>query len=150
MKISVAKILAISTFCIAVFGCKKNDNKGKFALKLVEVSGTVFKNRDQVTFKFETNHAQSEIVNDSLFMRKKFFTCPKSFDLSKIAIPEYTSTADLPANYELTFKYGDNIDYAAACESGNRTDSLIYTFWLKDKNGNLTDSIDSPKIIIQK
>lgn len=82
MKISVTKILLVATLCSFVFGCKKNDSKGKFNLKLVEVSGTVFKNRDQVSFKFEVNHSNSETVNDSLFMRKKFITCPKSFGLS--------------------------------------------------------------------
>jgi hypothetical protein len=83
-------------------------------------------------------------------VRRKFITCPNSNGLDAISVPEYVSTANVVTNYELKFAFGDNISYATQCNQGTRTDSLYYTFWLKDKNGVLSDSVTSPKIIIKK
>lgn len=145
-----AKILVAITCCVLVFGCKKNDNKGKFGLNLIDVNGTTFKNNETIIFNLEINHPNTETINDKLFIRRKFFTCPNSNGLDSIAVPEYVSTADLVASYEVKFVIGSNSTYASPCSNGNRTDSLYYTFWLKDKNGNLTDSVTSPKIILKK
>jgi hypothetical protein len=151
MKNMTAKILIAVTFCVLVFGCKKNDNKGKFGLKLLDVNGTTFNDKGTIIFNFEINHPATETINDKLFIRRKFFTCPNSNSLDSVDVPEYISTADLPINYELKFEFnGKSGVFSRLCSNGAKTDSLFFTFWLKDKFGNLTDSVTSPKIILKK
>ncbi len=154
MKSLSAKILTVAAICLIVFSCKKNDNKGKLGLILKDVNSTTFKNNEVVIFNFEINHPVTETVNDSLFIRRKFITCEYSNSLTAELVPQYTSTANIAANYELQFLLGSggyqNICTPSATNTNERTDSLYYTFWIKDKNGVLSDSVTSPKIILKK
>jgi hypothetical protein len=153
MKNLFAKILTVSAFCVLVFGCKKSDSKGKLYLSLKSVNGKVFNNLDPVVFIFEFSHPKSEDVSDKLLVKRKFVNCTSSPTFDTISIPEFTSTADFIGTFEFAFRNGDATKAANPCyqpPSGYKTDSLTYTFWLQDKDGNKTDSVVSPQITLKK
>ncbi|MCX6210446.1 MAG: hypothetical protein NTZ59_13350 [Bacteroidetes bacterium] len=153
MKSKVAKILSVAAILLFVLGCKKNDGKGKLYLNLKSVNGNSFVSGDNVVFSFEFNHPTTGETKDTLIIRTKFFTCSNSNVTAKQVLPTFTSTADYPGNFDLAFKIGGGGSYTNPCNIVNtnnyRKDSLIYTFWLKDKDGNLSDSVSSDKIILK-
>ena len=153
MKNLSAKILTVSAFCLVVFGCKKNDGKGRLYLSLKSVNKTTFVKLDDIHFEFEFSHPISESINDSLFVRREFFTCPYfNADTPKpIAIPQFTSTADYIGIFDYKYQYGNGILGCSTGQNGqNQTDSAYFYFCLKDKNGVLSDTVRSPKIILNK
>lgn len=152
MKRIFSYIIIVAVAFLGLNSCKKNDDKGKLNIALVSVNKTTLNNNEVLSFIFEINHPTSELTQDTIYMRRKFFTCPSSSGLSKIVVPEYTSTANQAIEYDITFKLGTG-DYKNICLIGgttSKTDSLVYTFWLVDKNGNASDSVTSPKIILKR
>ncbi len=152
MKNLFAKVLTASAFCLLVFGCKKNAGSGRLYLSLKSVNGKVFNNLDPVVFTFEFSHPKSEDVSDKLLVKRKFVNCTNSPTFDTINIPEFTSTADVLGSLEFAFRNGDASAAANPCleTSGYKTDSLTYTFWLQDKDGNKSDSVVSPRITLKK
>ncbi len=151
MKNLFAKVLTASAFCVLVFGCKKNAGSGRLYLNLKSVSSTVFNPNDNIHFSFEFSHPNTETVNDTLIIRRQFFTCPYfSADTPKaLIVPEFVSTADALSDLDYQYLYGNGI---LGCSNGtnSRTDSAYFYFTLKDKNGNLSETVKSPKIILKK
>lgn len=157
MKNNFAKIIYVFAFVALMLGCKKNDGKGRFYLTLKDFTGTTL-NANQATIveaTFEFNHTESEDVADILFIKKTFFTCTASNTLDSMAMPAYTSTSNDLGEFTLQFKAPNGSgNYTSPClvsgSSNYRTDSLVYSFWLKDKNGNFSDTAYSPKIIYKR
>lgn len=152
MKNNVAKILSAFAFMLIVFGCKKNDSKGKLYLNLKDVNGSVFNNQQIVIFNFEFSHPDNEITNDRLLLKRKFVNCTTPQNIDTIELPEYTATKDYIGTFELAFKNGSGASYANPCFQNNnyKTDSLTYTFWLLDKNNVKSDSVVSPRITLKR
>lgn len=153
MKSLAAKILGVIAISVIVFGCKKNDNKGKLGLTLSSVNATTFNKGDAVNFIFEFNHPISGNTNDTLLVKRRFLTCPYiNVDSFKYIVPAFYVTANVVGTFELNFNYGAGGSFNG-CENGinpSRTDSLYYTFVLIDKDRNRSDSVVSPKIILKK
>ncbi len=152
MKSNAAKILGAIAIMVFVFGCKKNDGKGKFYLSLKDLSNTKYKTNEVIPFEFEFSHPDNEIQNDTLFYYRVFYTCPYvTKDATyKNPLPEFTATKDYIGN--VTFNYAVTGATQGPCNNGTnfRTDSCHFYFWLKNKNGLTTDTIKSQKIILLK
>lgn len=153
MKSLTAKILTVIAITTIVFGCKKNDNKGKLGLTFKSVNATTFEKGDAVNFVFEFNHPESGTVNDTILVKRRFLTCPFiHIDSFKYVVPEFYAVANIVGDYEVNFNYGSGGSFNG-CDNGGasaRTDSMFYTFILIDKNRNRSDSVVSPKIILKK
>ncbi len=148
-----AKILTVIVICLVVLGCKKNDGKGRLYLNLKSVNKTTFIKLDNINFEFEFSHPTSEFVMDTLFIRREFFSCPYfNADTPKpIVMPQFTSTADYIGIFDYKYQYGNGIQGCYTGKPGeNLTDSVYFYFCLKDKNGVLSDTVKSPKIILRK
>lgn len=150
MKAKLLSITAVLFFGLLLTACKKDPNGPKIGLKLKSVNGTDFKMGDRLVFKFEFTPKTNEA--DSLFVVRKFFTCAfyPTADTLAFQFPDFPDqgTADL----EYAFVYGSGGFFYDGCYNGvsvRRTDSLNYSFWVKDKNGNVSDTIRSPKIILR-
>lgn len=149
----MAKILVAATFCLLVFGCKKNDNKGKLGLAFKSLNATTFNKGDAISFVFEFNHPESGNTNDTLLVKRRFLTCPYiNIDSFRYIVPPFYAAANMVGNYEVNFNYGSGGSYNG-CDQGGanaKTDSMYYTFILIDKDRNRSDSVVSPKIILKK
>jgi hypothetical protein len=153
MKSLSAKILSVIAISVIVFGCKKNDNKGKLGLTLTSVNATTFNKGDAVKFVFQFNHPTSGDTNDTILVKRRFLSCPFiNVDSFKYVVPKFYVVANIVGNFELNFNYGSGGSYNGCDKAGAnaRTDSLYYTFVLIDKENNRSDSVLSPKIILKK
>ncbi|MBS4042869.1 MAG: hypothetical protein KGZ59_03550 [Chitinophagaceae bacterium] len=152
MKSSFAKILSLIVISAIVFSCTKNDIKDKLGLNFVSVNKTTFNTSEFVNFKFNFNHPTSGTANDTLLVKRRFLSCQYiNKDSFKYVVPEFYATANTLGTFEFNFQYGAGGSYNG-CTNGivSRTDSLYYTFILIDKQNNRSDSVLSPKIILNK
>lgn len=147
-----AKILILLLFTLVINACSKEVNGGKPQLSFGDVNGTTFALNSTISFNLILKDAVTSITDDTLFIARKFYTCPYiSKDTIYYKIPAYNGVKNQKATIEYTFQYGSGGSYNGCINSvGNalRTDSLNYYFWVKDANGNTSDTVMSPKIIL--
>lgn len=146
-----AKILTITAgffFFVMISACKKETAGAKISLKLKSVNGSSFKTGETISFVFE--FIPKTTSNDTLFIARKFYTCPFiTKDTSVFLFPEWDNNSKGELTYAYTLGSGGTFNGCVSNTGFNRTDSLNYFFWVKDKNGNVSDTIASPKIILR-
>jgi hypothetical protein len=147
-----AKILILLVITFIVNACSKNADSVKPELSFGSVNGTTFRLNTTIAFVLTLKSAITGSTKDTLFIARKFFTCPFiTTDTTFYPIPEYNGIKNQKATIEYTFQYGAGGKFNGCINnagSASRTDSLNYFFWVKDSNGNTSDTIKSPKIIL--
>jgi hypothetical protein len=153
-----AKLLSISALFLILLavGCEKNGSGPAISLKLKSLNATEFHRNDKVVFKFDFTPASAE--EDTLFVKRKFYSCAFSIvindSLSYFKFPEYTVGGKGELEYSFIYASsgaGGGGTFFDGCFNGataRRTDSVQYTFWVKDKDGKVSDTVQSPKIIL--
>jgi hypothetical protein len=149
-----AKLLSIASalfFILLVAACKKETAGAKINLKFKDVNGTSFNRFSTITFRFDYTAKDTEA--DTLFIVRKFYTCPffSKPDTFHFDFPAFE--AKTKGTLEYSFVYSGGGQAFEGCFNGSttrRTDSLNYYFWVKDKSGNISDTVVSPKIILLK
>ena len=147
MKAKVATITA-ALFFIVLIACEKDSNGPKIVFKLKSLNATTFKQGETVKFIFEFTPKTTE--KDTMFVARKFFTCSGTpNDTLKSPFPAFDNNTK--GELEYSFVYGSG-GFFNGCLIGSttKTDSLTYKFWIKDADGNVSDTITSPKIILLK
>jgi hypothetical protein len=145
------KILIAVLISLVIYGCSKNDSS-KPSLSLKSVNGTTFNTNDNITFTFNFTVIKGGPVNDTLFIARKFLSCPYiSTDTTYFVAPGFTATSNQKANltYSYVYNSGGAFNGCSDYNGHSRTDSVYFYFWLKDKDGNASDTIQSPKIILE-
>jgi hypothetical protein len=152
-----AKILILLLITLVINACSKEVNGGKPQLSFGSVSATTIRLNERISFNLTLKNFSSRVASDTLFIARKFYTCPfVSKDTAFYKIPTYNSIKNQEATIEYTFTYGGDQTTSGpffnGCQNssglGLRTDSLNYFFWVKDSNGNTSDTVMSPKIIL--
>jgi len=149
MKAKLLSITAALFFIIAIWACNKDSAGPKINFSLKSVNATTFSQGQ--TLKFTFSFTPKTTANDTLFVARKFITCPYiTTDTTKFSFPEWDNTAKGELIY--SFQYGGGGIYNGCVSNTGftRTDSLNYFFWVKDKDGNVSDTVMSPKIILLK
>ncbi len=138
-------------FIVFLAGCKKDPAGPKIGFTLKSVNGTSFTLNEAVVFKFDFTPKTEKA--DTLFVVRRFYTCafiPKP-DTLTLEFPEFPNNGK--AELEYSFVLGQGGFFNDMCYNGSavrRTDSLNYVFWVKDKEGNISDTVVSPKIILRR
>lgn len=150
MRTKLLSIAAASLFILFSAGCKKDPTGPQIGLSLKEVNGTSFKPGDRIKFTFEFTPKTTD--SDTLFISRKFYTCPFiTTDTSKFTFPEWDNNTKGELIYEFQYGTGGFFNGCINNITGlTRTDSLHYAFWVKDKDGNVSDTVRSPKIILNR
>ena len=149
MNTKVVSITAALIFIGLVIACKKNSAGPKISFKFKSLNATTFSAGQLVDFRFE--FTPKTVKNDTLFVTRHFYTCTGFIpDTLKQAFPpdyDNSNTGEL----QFAFQYNSG-GFKNGCRVGSspKTDSLNYRFWIKDGNGNVSDTIVSPKIILLK
>lgn len=152
-----AKILILLLITLVINACSKEVNGGKPQLSFGSANATTFRPNERISFNLNLKYFSSGIKKDTLFVARKFYTCPfVNKDTSFFEIPEYNGVKNQNATIEYTFTYGGDQTTSGSffngCQNssglGLRTDSLNYFFWVKDAFGNTSDTVMSPKIIL--
>jgi len=157
-----AKIALLLVLAIIVNSCNKSQFGTRPTLSLVSVSTTRLENTgDQLFFTFNFTDKQGEV--DTLFMKRSSLVCSDTantgFMLANIydtlIIPNYTPTSYQKGQITVSCVYsgsGDfiNLNSCLNAVGAAKTDTSYFLFCLKDHNGNLSDTVKSPKITIVK
>lgn len=147
------KILIAALIFLVIYGCSKSSSTTKPGLSLKSLNGTSFAAGSTVNFSFNFTVPQGGTVTDTLYILRKYFSCPyKAFDSAYFIVPTFTATSDQKAvmNYSYITQSGGFYNGCVDNFGNTRTDSVYFFFWLKDKNGNKSDTLKSPKITLLK
>jgi hypothetical protein len=154
----MSKILYTILMLSIVFGCSKTGNDSKPTLTYLGVSNKTFATNKQVSFNFEFTNPITETAKDTLIVTRKFFTCPYFTLLhDTVPLPSYENTANITNTFDYSFRYNGGNFYANGCYdtandpvTSKRTDTIVYSFFIKDKHGNKSNVVVSDKILALK
>jgi len=146
MKAKVLIVLLIGV--ITIYACKKTSTTDRPTLTFKNVNDTVFSQNKQIIFDFDFTHKTTQEITDTLVIKEVFFNCNPVTD--SFPLPVYTVVANQKNALEYKYTYGSGGVYNGCLNSNGNpvTDSVYYYFWLKDKYGNVSDTVRSPKIIL--
>jgi len=142
-----AKLLSISAVLLFIvfIGCKKNADGPKIGLEFKDVNATSFAKNDLVKFSFNFT-PKNEKATHTLFIARKFTTCPYiTTDTSRFNLPAFENTGKGELLY--SFNYGQQGFLACANSNGQSAkESVSYSFWVKDTDGNISDTVRATKV----
>ncbi len=151
-----AKLLFLAIPLLILWACKKEkaSSKPNITLKTVKVQGVSSASGIGTIIDIDIDILDKEgDVRDSVFIKK--------IDAAKIPcggnsknlfynIPSYPNSTNQTVTFRLKFATLNIPDYAllsgAACSP--RKDTSIFQFWVKDKAGNLSDTVTTEAIAI--
>ncbi len=146
------KILIATLFFLVIYGCSKNDSS-KPGLSLKSLNGTSFSPGSTISFSFNFTVPKGGNVTDTLFITRQFTSCPyKSSDSAIFPVTQFTAISNQKATMDYSYVYQSGGFYNGCIDNfGNtKTDSVYFFFYLRDKDGNTSDTLKSPKIILSK
>ncbi len=142
-----AKLLSISAVLLVIIfiACRKKNDGPKIGLDFKNVNSTSFAPNDLVQYKFKFTPKNDKALH-TLFIARKFTTCPfKMTDTSSFNLPAFEDSGNGELVY--SFTYGQAGFLACANSNGQSAkDSVAYSFWIKDADGNISDTVRTPKV----
>ena len=146
--------------CFIIFlaaSCGKDKFSDKPMLKLKSVSSDYIPKGGAVQIRFEYTDAQGDIGGMPLHVQKlsSSFPCAdNSKDPTFIDSANYLIPADLPPSSNQKGEIVITWEYfqlqPIPCSSLDTLEEATFKFWLKDKAGNISDTITVPPITIEK
>ena len=125
--------------------CSKDTYNTTPNLTFKSVNGTIFPQGSQLQFKFDVTDKEGDI-QDTMWLEKISYTCGEDGHiLSPNTVPNFSARKDLKADIEIDVTYGVDL---SGCP--NRDDSCYFRFWIKDKGGHVSDTVQSPTIKLLK
>ncbi len=142
-------ILCVVAIVLTV-SCTKDKFTSKPQLFFKSVNTTVLPNRSILTFSLQFTDREGD-VGDTLFINRNSKICPNSVNKNLTTlIPKFPTTSFQDGVFELNFAYNiSNAGYPIINSCSNRSDTSIFRFWIKDKAGNISDTLNSPAIVFQ-
>ena len=135
-------ILALGVF----FACKKDLYESSPKLKLKNVSSTVVPRDGDLQITLRLTDKEGDF-NDTIWVKKTTTSCIKSnsYDSLSYSIPQETPrTKNFDGDILISFPY---FKTSPQC---NFNDTVTYKIWMWDKQGNQSDTVITPSIIIIK
>lgn len=145
MKAKLLSISAVLLFIVFV-ACEKKNTGPKIGFEFKNVNATSFAKNDLVKFSFDFT-PKNQKATHTLYVARKFKTCPFiTTDTSKFNLPSFENTGKGELIY--SFNYGVSLVYSACANANGQSakDSVAYTFWVKDTDGNISDTIRPAKV----
>jgi hypothetical protein len=132
---------------IILLSCGKEKILSKPQLKVIGLSGTQVPVQSdfQITLRLTDKEAD---FNDTLWIMKTTTKCALSdgTDSTKFRLPELTPrTKNFDKKILVTLYY--STDLQPRC---NRNDTVVFSFWIKDQAGNVSDTAKTSPIIIYR
>lgn len=152
-------LIVLIAVCVLMATCSKDKYTTKPQLELKSVNGTSFSDFSDIKFQFTVTDKEGDI-QDTMWVQKVSLVCN---DLSNPSdsinqlptpylVPDFTETKNLKVELDVNYTVGTNAGTyppISRC-SDQRNDSLYFRFWLKDKAGNVSDTVTSETITLQK
>jgi hypothetical protein len=140
--------LAIFALCI-LFACSKNTYNTKPTIKIKSISGNFFGFGQGLNMELEVTDKEGD-VTDSLYIRKvrvnkRITETLKGRDTLRFKIPDAPNASDGIVAVSLDYN-----NHLVTARTPIENDSIIFKIALKDKARNVSDTITSELIVVQR
>ncbi len=148
-------LLALAALVVIVIACNKDNYQTKPSLKLKSLSGENLAVNSPLYVVFEFTDKEGD-VNDTLYVRKLRLNkrvVPTLRDSFRLKVPDFPKNSKGTISFQMDYQ-----NYLISAQnpptSGNppkaEPDTLIMKFVLKDKAGNVSDTVTTGQIIIAR
>lgn len=147
-------LIASIALCVLIAACSKDKYTTKPKLELKSVSGKDFPSKAVLNFQFTVTDKEGDIQN-TLWVQKVSLLSICNDTTSwpgAYQVPDFSSTKNLKVEMDVNYCYncGNDSPYPIISGCPQRDDSCYFKFWLKDKAGNVSDTVTSPTIVLLK
>jgi hypothetical protein len=139
---STATMLLLALLCQS---CGKDSIQSRPRLTLKEVSSTTVPAFGNLQIVLRLTDKEGDF-RDAIYVRKLTTRCPSSnfLDSQLYRIPaDVPRTANFDGEVVLSFTYPFELQ-----PSCTRPDTAVFSFWVRDAKGNISDTAKTPPIII--
>ena len=147
MKIKLLTTFLITLGCIT---CSKDSFNTKPTLEFDSVNGSVFAQPSVVTFKMQCTDKEGDVV-DTIWVQRisKVAACGSLSRIDSFPIPDFNPPKNVKADFYFTYNYGSIFPpNLAACSQAD--DTSFFRFWMHDKAQHISDTVQSPDIVLLK
>jgi hypothetical protein len=145
------RLILILATAIIIFSCTKDKFTTKPQLKYKSVNTTTVSGNQEIRIRFDLTDKEGDFTS-FLGVKKTVKGCPLSnfIDSTKYFIPaDFLSSKEKEGEVVVTFDKSIRGSNACSLPGGaTRPDTTVYSFWTKDKAGNVSDTAYSATIII--
>jgi hypothetical protein len=137
--------LLIGTLVFLLLACGKDNIETRPRLTLKSVSSTVIPQGSDLQVRFRLTDKQGDFY-DTIWVQKITTRCPSSNFADSILyrVPsDVPKTSNFDADVLITFQYA--VALQPRC---TRNDTAVFNIWMKDEEGNKSDTVRTEPIII--
>lgn len=154
-----AKLSILALSLLIIFGCNKDKYQTRPQLKLISSRVGILtvdggSSGSAVEFEMEVTDKEGD-VKDSLYIDKKdaaTIPCPDNSLSTPLSykIPDYPSGKNQKVLIRVRFATINALGYGLLGGAGclPARDTSVFRFWVKDKAGNLSDTITTESIVL--
>lgn len=150
------KLLILALIVVAAFiTCTKNSYNTTPTLKFLSVNSTVIPQQSSLNFQLQCTDKEGDVV-DTIWIERvsKVSGCSYLSRIDSFAIPDFNPPKNVKAEFDFDYNYASNIPpNLAGCTVGNNestTDTSYFRFWMHDRAQHVSDTVQSPDIILLK
>jgi hypothetical protein len=143
----MGKNLVLASLLFMILSCEKDNFQSKPQLTLKSVSSTVVPVQGDLQIILRLTDKEGDFV-DTVWVQKITSRCPASNfrDSLLYRIPSETPrTKNFDGEVVLSFTYAFELQPRCI-----RADTAVFSFWMKDREGNRSDTARTPPIIIER
>lgn len=136
-------------FALTTIACGKDEFNTKPALEFLKAGSYDVSQGDYMGFDLKVTDKEGDI-SDSIWIRAFTRRCPNSALTIPYQVPEVPQKSNLDAEINITYLVGI-IDPSAPIWNLNLcpgVDTTIFQFWIRDKAGNISDTIEIDEPIL--
>lgn len=157
MKKYMRALLFVFFSMLIIASCSKDKFSDKPMLKLTSVSSQHIPVGSAIQITMEYTDAQGDLAGVPLFVQKLSSSYPcddGSKDPTFLDSLSYIIPGDVPATSNQKGEIVVTWEYfqlqPIACDGVDTVESATFKFWLRDQAGNMSDTVSTPIITIEK
>lgn len=157
MKKYMRALLFVFFSMLIIASCSKDKFSDKPMLTLKSVSSKHVPKGGVIQIKIEYTDAQGDIAGVPLFAEKQSSSYPCDDSSKKPTFLDslsYIIPGDVPATSNQKGEIVVTWEYyqlqPIACDGADTVESATFKFWLRDQAGNMSDTVSTPIITIEK
>ena len=143
----MTKSLFLLFFIASFLSCGKDTFQSKPQLFFKSVSSTIVPPLSDLQIILRLTDKEADFY-DTIWVKKVTTRCPSS-NFADSILYRFPGDAPRTKNFdgELVFSFTYAFELQPRCV---RPDTAVFSFWMKDKKGNVSDTVKTPSIIILK
>ena len=144
------KLLLAALITIGCVTCSKDTFNTTPSLKFVGVNGSVFPQPSMVTFRLEFTDKEGDISDTIWIQRVSIVTaCSDKSFIDSFPIPDIGAPHNVKGEFDFNFEYPQQTATHANLNACSLHDDTSYfRFWMHDKAQHVSDTVQSPNIVL--